>query len=609
MSAPGRPILIAIAAGALAAIVFWVYLPSLNGSFLFYDENAFILRNAHVNTGFHWAGVAWAFQSLEYANWYPVTWLSHMLDVQLYGLNPWGHHLTNVLFHALNTVLVFLVLGRLTGRYGCSLAVAAFFGLHPLRVESVAWISERKDVLSTFFWLLAMGAYANYAIEKKDARPRTRLYYGLTLLCFALGMMSKTMVVTLPFVLLLLDYWPLERKQPWRTLAIEKLPFFLLTIAASIVEYLAQQNAGALQEMGPLSLGDRIANALVSYVRYAGKFFYPADLCILYPHPGHWPMVLVLASAAVVGGVSIMAWRHRRSAPFLFVGWFWFIGTFIPVINLVQLGSQSIADRYTYVPMIGFSLLLVWGIAAFSRRWQYGSATAAGLAVGIAATWVVWTRHEIGYWNNDVIIWVRALAVTKNNYVAHNNLGILARNVRPDIAFNHFQQAVSINPHFADAQRNLADQFNLQGHYDEAIPHYQASLQIDPMSGVAEGGLGAAFYNKGRLDEALAHLTRAVELDPNSGDFQNNLGAALLDKHRPADALPHFQKAVALVPDNPIYWNGLGVACSMDGRPNDAIKAFQEALRLEPDYDGAKRNLEHVMTSGSTIPTFPHPGR
>src|SRR4051812_48404184 len=245
-----RPGVIAGSAAVLFALVVWVFLPSLDGTFLFFDENAFILKNAHVNTGLNPANVGWAFGSLEYANWYPLTWLSHMLDVQLYGLNPWGHHLTNVLLHATNAVLVFLVLGRLTGNYGRSLVVAALFGLHPLRVESVAWISERKDVLSTFFWLLAMAAYVMFAEQKKAAGPNTRFFYGLTFLFFALGLMSKTMLVTLPFVFLLLDYWPLQRNCSRRNLIIEKIPFLLLAMAVSIVEYLAQRSSGTLQEMG-----------------------------------------------------------------------------------------------------------------------------------------------------------------------------------------------------------------------------------------------------------------------------------------------------------------------------------------------------------------------
>jgi len=582
----------------LFLLVFWTFFPATQNGFLYYDENAFILKNSHVSTGLNWANFRWTFLSLENANWYPLTWLSHMLDVQLHGLRAGGHHLTNVLLHGLNTVLVFLLFRYLTGNGWRSAVLALLFGLHPLRVESVAWVSERKDVLSTLFWLLAMWVYLRFAEVAKKPDAVAKLFYALSLLLFLMGLMSKTMVVTLPFVLLLLDYWPLQRIQrtgvKFRTLIVEKVPFFALAIAVSAIEYVAQRRFGAFNELN-LSLMDRLENVPVSYVRYVIKFFWPENLSILYPHPGHWPLMAVGLATLVVVVASVAIWKQRKQAPYLFFGWFWFIGTFVPVINLVQLGSQSIADRYTYVPMIGFAFLLVWGICELSARWPYRFIVLTALSLGVITVCLSLTRYELKFWKDDLTLWNRALAVTKNNYAAENYMGMLLRDGRPNDAFVHFQKAVRINPNYADAQRNLAGQLFDLGRFEEAAAHYQKSLELDPVCAWAETGLGLALYKAGRLDEYLSHLEKGVQYEPDNASRQHVLGVALYEKQKPMEAILHLRQAVRLEPNNAKYHTALGVALLEQGHLDEAIAFLQIALHNDPENQDAKRSLEMAI--------------
>jgi len=577
----------ALLLGIITALVFW---PSLKDGFLYFDDNAYVVFNGHVNDGLNWKNFFWAFQSRETANWHPLTWLSHMADVQVYGLRPEGHHLTNILLHAVNVMLVFVVFRRLTGATWRSLAVAALFGFHPLRVQSVAWISERKDVLSTMFWLLAMWTYTTYAQTIRTAPAIARRNYVLTLLFFLLGLMSKTMLVTLPFVFLLLDFWPLERWRPedkWK-LVREKIPFFILMVIVSYLEYSAQAYAGATHEIS-LSLPDRIANAVVSYPRYLGKFFWPENLCIYYPHPGHWPAAVVFLSATLMIAISALAWAQRHKMPFLFVGWCWFVGTFVPVINLVQLGSQSIADRYTYVPTIGLSLLLVWGGHAFFVRDRLRAAVAIASGLVILAACIGLTRHEIRFWQGNVAVWTRAVAVTKNNYVAHDRLGQTLAS-QPTAAIPEFQEAIRINPDYAVAHKDLADQYYKIGRFAEAIPHYQKSLELQPDDAGACYNLGLALFQAGDITAATTAFERATRLQPDFADAHYNLGLGYQQAGRANDAIAAYQKAVALQPDASTY-NNLGALLLGTGRRDEAIKDFQAALNLAPDDAGIKKNL------------------
>jgi hypothetical protein len=443
----------------LALAVLVVFLPATRHEFVNYDDLEYVTQNGHVQAGLMWESVAWALSSTQASNWHPLTWLSHMLDCQLYGLKAGGHHLTNLLLHAVNTLLLFLVLRQMTGATWRSAFVAALFGLHPLHVESVAWVAERKDVSSTLFWMLTLWTYALYvargegggargeggASNLRSAQHATQitrpssgltqsatLHYSLALVCFALGLMAKPMLVTLPFVLLLLDYWPLGRLQrstsnaqlPMiRRLIYEKLPFFALALASSLVTFVVQRKGGAVSSLTTLSVGARIANAAVSYARYLGKTFWPDNLSVLYPHPGHWLVWQVAGAGLLLAGGTAGALALRRRRPYLPVGWLWYVGTLVPVIGLVQVGIQSMADRYMYVPAIGVFIMLAWGLWDLTAGWRgQRVALATGGAVALACCGAV-TRSQVGYWTNSETLFRRAVQVTKKNYLAYNNLG------------------------------------------------------------------------------------------------------------------------------------------------------------------------------------------
>lgn len=577
----------------LFVFVVWVFLPALNGKFMVFDEQSYVNGNVHVNSGLSWGNIFWAFRSLDYANWHPLTWISHMLDVQLYGLNPLWHHLTSVLIHAFNTVLVFLVFRRMTGAGWRSLMVAGLFGLHPLRVESVAWISERKDVLSTMFWLLAMWTYVKFAEEFKAKNGKAKLFYGLTLLFFAMGLMSKTMLVTLPFVFLLLDYWPLKRweqKNKW-DLVLEKIPFFLMTIIVSIIAYIAQQKAGAMKETGGLPFSDHVENALLSYVRYLGMFVWPENLCIYYPYPESWPVAKVLAAGLFLIFASWLVWTQRRRRPYLLVGWLWYLGTLVPVIGLVQLQSQSMADRYTYVPLIGVYVLLVWGLWEAAERWRHGAMVLSVMGAAAMIICVALTRYEIGFWRDDITVWNRAIAVTKNNYVAHTNLGGVLPATQFDAKFAQFQEAVRENPDFADAQRKLADELVRRVRPDEAIIHYQKALAIDPDNAETHYNLGIAFIRKGQIDEAIIHYQMALKIDPNNAEAHNNLGTAFIRKGQIDEAIVQYQRALTINPNYAEAHNNLGNIFLQKERVDEAIIHYQRALAINPNYVEAHYNL------------------
>ena len=577
--------------------VVWLYLPSLQGEFLACDEVPYLLLNPHVNSGLSWKNFCWAFTSLEYCNWYPLTWLSHMADVQVYGLQPWGHHLTNVLLHALDTVLVFLVFRKLTGVGWRSLAVAGLFGLHPLHVESVAWISERKDVLSTLFWLLAMWTYARFAEEASQPGGKSKLFYCLTLLLFALGLMSKAMLVTLPFVFLLLDYWPLKRlgtKNSGR-LILEKIPFFALAFAVSVVSYVAQQKGGATQEMAGLTLGDRLGNAVISYVRYLGKFFWPENLCMFYPHPGHWPLVEVLAAGALLVSISFLAVAMRRGQPFLLFGWLWYLGTLVPVINLVQLGSQSIADRYTYVPLIGINLFLVWALCGLTERLRRRTCILSALAAAAFVACSLLTRYEIRFWKDSVTVFTRAIDVTRDNYIQHYNLGVVLIPTQPALAAFHFQEAIRIHPAYAEAYNDLGGVQFQMGQVDKAIASYQAALKINPHYADAYYNLGRVMLRKGRLDEAIADYQQALKINPDNADACYNLGVVLMQKGQLDAAIDQYQKALAIQPDYARARNNLGNALAQKGQLDAAIDEYQKALETDPDFADAHNNLGSAL--------------
>jgi tetratricopeptide (TPR) repeat protein len=452
-----------------------------------------------------------------------------MLDCELFGLKPWGHHLTSVLLHALNAVLVFLVFRRMTGATWRSFFVAALFGLHPLRVESVAWVAERKDVLSTLFWMLTMGAYTRFAEESRTRSPRSRTWYGLALAFFALGLMSKPMLVTLPCVLLLLDYWPLDRfkDKSLGGLAVEKTPFFMLAAMSSVITFMVQRHTGAMTAGAGWPLAVRAENAIISCCRYLGKLFWPENLIVFYPHPGHWPGSTLVLAGVLLLSLSIAAVMLRRR-PYVLVGWLWFIGTLVPVLGLVQVGGQSMADRYTYVPSMGILILLAWGAHDLTQRWRLQAVILFSLAAVAMVFCLPLTHRQIGYWMDNETLFRHAIDVTPQNYIAYNDIGVsLHRKGQFEEAARAFREAVSLKPDYATAHYNLGSLLLGKGSLDEAIDELKKAVDIQPNYPEAQNNLGTARVGQKRYDEALVHYREALRLKPDYAEARRNLDAVL----------------------------------------------------------------------------------
>ena len=584
-----------LACGVLLVLVVFTFHSDLGNGFTDYDDNIYVTQNTQVQQGLTWENIGWAFRSTEAANWHPITWMSHMLDCSLFGPNPMGHHLTSLLFHAVNTALLFMLLGNMTGAMWRSFFVAALFGLHPLRVESVAWVAERKDVLGAFFWLLTMFAYANYASESKVQEPRSKVFYGLALLCFVLGLMSKPMLVTLPFALLLMDYWPLRRfddRKPVR-LFLEKVPFFLLAIAGSAITFIVQRNGGAVSTSS--SFGARFANALVSYCRYVGKLFYPVDLALPYPRPDHWPAVTVLRAAFIVGVISLIAIGLRKRHGYVFVGWYWFLGTLVPVIGLVQAGTQAMADRYSYIPSIGFLLLIVWSFYDITRRWFWLRTTALAFAVAMIFLCIALTRLQIGYWKDSESLFRHAIEAIPDNWKAHDKVGVtLAKKGMTDEAIGHFQQALRIEPSDYMAYNDWGIALLDKGQFDAAIDRFQEALKLNPRDASAHYNWGLALAYQNHLNEAGAQFQEAVRLDPRHINAQFNWGLAFLREGQVEEAIERFQEALKLDPNHARAHYQLGIALLKLGRQKEATAHFNRTIELEPNNKGAREQLQRL---------------
>ena len=573
---------------ALALVTTALYLPVAHHDFVNFDDDDYITNNSHVQVGLTWAGVIWAFQTGAAANWHPLTWLSHMLDCQLYGLNPGGHHSTNLIFHVVNTLLLFLWLRQLTGlrpnggaaspQAGTlwrSAFVAALFAWHPLHVESVAWAAERKDVLSTFFWMLTLIAYTRYAWKSKVQGPESKVFYALSLLAFACGLMSKPMVVTLPFVLLLLDFWPLNRFPPGSSarsiinLIAEKLPFLALALAASVVTYSVQTSGRTLWSPVGLPFSSRVANALWAYERYISKTFWPADLSIFYPYPYHLPAALPIGAAFLLALWSgLFLWRARQN-PYLLVGWFWFLGTLIPTIGLVQVGSQSMADRYMYIPSIGLFIMVVWGVEDFLNwrpHWRRITTLVGGMAL---AGCLAGTGIQLSYWQNSIKLFRHAIEATPDNFVAYTCLGETLR----DLGVNN-----------KEAMKN-------------AVMLCAEAVRIAPNSPVAQYNFGMALLQNQRLDEALEHLDAAGRLAPHNSEIQYNLGLVLLLHDKPNEAVSHFAAALVERPDFAEAQRRLAQALSQQYKSKEAISHYRAALRLKPDFADALNELAWILAT------------
>ena len=664
----------------LVLVTLAVYWPATRGGFIAYDDNLLVTENPQVQKGLTLEGMELAWFNPVNCLWHPLTVMSHMLDCQLFGLNPWGHHLTSVLLHGLNAGLVFALLQQMTGATWRSLLVAALFAVHPLRVESVAWVAERRGLLSGFFGLLALMAYARYAqrrMQNAECRMQNpaapnlqhvsrftfhaRTFYLLSLGFFACGLMSKPTLLTWPFVMLLLDYWPLRRMQneecspvKWKAdftgqgmqnaeasdtdhaprntfhvsrftfhsrqsqsffpLLVEKIPFFVLVALSSVVTFVVQMRTGALVSMEILPAGARVGNALISYCHYLGKLFWPVDLAVLYthpilaavaltyPNPAHVPLGPVVLAGGLFLGLSALVCAWPRRHPYLLVGWLWYCGVLVPVIQVIQTGTHGMADRYTYLPSLGVMILAVWGVYelmqgkaaggvereerreerqereereergsvghALARSTLHASrstlillSVAGGAAIVLC---VALTRQQIGYWRDSETLFRHLLEVTKNNYAGHVNLGTV---------------------------------YSRRGQLDEAIREYRESLRLNPYYGLTHYNLGNALLQKGEVDEAIQHYQLSILLLPMYVDSYNNLGLALRKKGQVDEAIRRFQQAVRLKPDDADIHYNLGAALAQRGQMDEAIRQFQEALRLQPDYGDARRNLNAALAA------------
>ncbi len=582
-------------AGLLLLLTLALYWPALTHDFVNYDDPGYVTENLHVQAGLSWDNLKWAFTHSMAVNWHPLTVLSHMLDCQLFGLKPWGHHLTSLLLHAVNTALVFLLLRGLTGSTWRSWAVAALFGVHPVHVESVAWVAERKDVLSACFGLLCLIFYTRYAREKIGNRKSEIGNYLLALLFLGLGLISKSMLVTWPFVMLLLDCWPLARRQAGWRLVWEKLPFFAVVIGMSVVTFLVQKSAGAVATLDIKPLDARVGNALIAYGRYLAKIFLPTDLAVFYPYPRHWPVGEVVLEGGLLAGLTLLFWWQRRRAYFL-TGWCWFIGTLVPVIGLIQVGSQSMADRYAYLPSIGVLVLAVWGVTELTRTWRHQMVglSAAGLAVLTAC--VPLTRQQLGYWQNSETLFRHTIAVTGESGIANECLGeALLQKGEMNEAMSQFQASVRVQSNYSVPHNNLGYILLLKGRLEEAIRQFQAAIYLQPDYALAYWNLGLALISLGRVDEAIPQIQIALRLNPDYAGAHNSLGYAFLQKGMTDEAISQFQEALRLKPDAFQVHNNLGLALIDQGRIDGAISQFQEALRLKPDYGTAQANLARAL--------------
>ncbi len=677
----------------LIVITFALFSRVLNSDFINFDDGTYITENAMVQNGLTSASVVWAFTSGYATNWHPLTWISHMLDCQLYSLNPQGHHLTGLLFHILNVLLLFLVLRQMTGAVWRSAVVAALFAWHPLHVESVAWVSERKDVLSTFFWLLTMLAYARYAeeskareLESKVQSPKSKVFYGLALVCFALGLMAKPMLVTLPFLLLLLDFWPLGRlydlrftideskdlqsdpqtkattapmasptsrksKIAYRKLLLEKVPFFLLAIASSVVTFLVQKTGGAVASLEALSFRQRIANALVSYIRYLGKMVWPHDLAVFYPIHHGWAAWQWVGAGLLIVAISLLAIAMLRRRPYFSVGWFWYLGTLVPVIGLVQVGGQSMADRYTYMPLVGIFIIFSWGVADLLGRGQLRRLNLAwAVIVPVLVACLVVTWNQAGYWKDSITLFRHAIAVTTDNTLAHVDLGqaldkagqveeakaefFTALKLEPNSAstltglgtlyvhekdltnaLSYFNSALSKQPFFGDAHYNLANLLAAEGRrlagegnlvaaeskFAEAAGHYAQSLNYNPNAPDAENNFGAVLVALGKPGEAVDHFKATLRLKPNFPEAQAQLGGAYLMLGHSGLAKIHYAEAIRINPNFAHAHLKLGLIEAAEGHLEPAISQFLETIKLEPTNAVAYYNLGAAYQAGNQL--------
>ncbi|MEI6702168.1 MAG: tetratricopeptide repeat protein [Deltaproteobacteria bacterium] len=572
-----------VVCAVLIVVTLAIYLPAVNHEFISFDDPSYVTKNSHVSSGITVNTVKWAITSIDEANWHPITWLSHMTDVELYGMNPRGHHLNSIIIHTISAVLLLLLLYRLTGSLWHSSFVATLFALHPLHVESVAWVAERKDLLSAFFWFLTLLLYSEYVKKPREVisgnsslipHPSSVLYI-LALVSFVLGLMSKPMLVTLPIVLLLMDFWPLDRyrhdekeqappRRTDRVLALikEKIPFFACSLFSGIITIYAQHKGGATRTLDEIPFILRAENALIAYIKYIFKTIWPHDLAVLYPMPSAFPLWQVIGSLLVLIIVSVFAMMVGRRFPYIPVGWFWFLITLIPVIGLLQVGVQSMADRYSYIPSIGLYIMAAWGTSDLTRGLQQQKnilALTAGVVILVSAA-LTW--RQLGYWRESISLYRHTLQVTTGNYLINNNLGL-----------------------------DLAE----KGDLDAAIKAYQESLRIKPDYSKAHYNLGVALAEKGDLDAAIKEFRAAILIEPNYMKAHSNLGLALGKKGDLDSAIREYKTALQITPDDKITHYLLGCTFEMKEDLDAAIREYQATLRISPNDTNARNNLGRAL--------------
>ncbi|MFH2075984.1 MAG: tetratricopeptide repeat protein [Pseudomonadota bacterium] len=588
---------------ALALITVAAYWQVYTFDFVSYDDDRYVLQNPHVNTGLKPENITWAFKSMHTSNWHPLTWLSLMLDAQLFGLNAGGYHVVNLLFHIFNTLLIYMALNAMTGASWRSAAVAGLFALHPLHVESVAWVAERKDVLSTFFMMLTFFSYVRYV-----RMPGYKTYLPIVFF-FALGLLAKPMVVTLPFVLLLLDYWPLKRfaldvgAKPLKygvnaaakkigRLIFEKLPLFGLTAISVVVTLSAQRSEIVTMQYLPVSL--RISNALVSYCGYLAKAIWPIPLTVLYPHPEFIPPWQTIGATAILVTITALAVLTVQRHPYFLVGWFWYLGTLVPVIGFVQVGVQSMADRYTYIPLVGVFIAAVWLISDFTDRPGYKKYLLPAFCTAIAGFLFTVTWTQLGHWRNSKALFSHALSVTKNNYVMHNNMGaLLAIQGNMQDSIFHYNEALSIRPDDLEANYNLGNLLLRQGKFKDSIPYYGEAIRSKPDFAPAHNNLGIALGQSKDLERAVEQFREAVSLDPGYQEARNNLKFALARLEKPKEILLPKTSAETANTDRETAEGEVkaGISLTTKGDLVGAINHFKEALKLNPNHYDANVHL------------------
>ncbi|MGA2914841.1 MAG: tetratricopeptide repeat protein [Sedimentisphaerales bacterium] len=577
-----------------------VYYRVCTYDFVNYDDNVYVYKNPNIQAGITLKNIKWAFTAGYASNWHPLTWLSLMLDRQLFGPDASGFHFTNLIFHIANTLLLFIVLKLMTNAIWQSAFVAALFVLHPLHVESVAWVSERKDVLSTFFWLLTMWAYVRYAGRGKISN------YLLVVIFFVFGLLSKPMVVTLPFVLLLLDYWPLQRLNTKRSLPhllIEKIPLFVIAATSCIITLIVQRESKAVMNLAEFPLKIRIYNTFSSYIQYIIKMIWPAKLAMFYPHFGQNVSILfIVISALILAAVTIFVLLFSKNHRYLGTGWFWYLGTLVPVIGIVQVGSQAMADRYTYITLTGLFIIIVWGISELSEKWPYRKNVLWASSLIVLSVLAVCSFIQQGYWKNTITLCEHALKVTDNNFQAHFSLaGKLIEEGRIEEAIRHSGEAVRIVPDYVEPIITLANALQMSGRIDEAIHYYERALKIAPGSADVYLNYGYALAAKGKFDDAISLYNKGLQIAPDSIELHINLGTALARSGRLDEAVKEYQKSLQMKPDNPEVLESLGIILFQQGKTDEAFKYFTETLRIDPNRPQGHYYLGQILAQRGKI--------